>query len=151
MTRIGGAEMPRTRPALLLLGIALSQGCAMFGPPVIPATSREQQVNRSLYAAGPTLDEARLQSTLENDPDDVAALLQLADRYRKAGDAESAWDLVARAKKIAPESSLVRVRHAELLADRGSTLAARWEVARILQREEFGEAYALKGRLLWER
>ena len=27
----------------------------------------------------------------------------------------------------------------------------RWEVERILQREKFGEAYALKGRLLWER
>jgi tetratricopeptide (TPR) repeat protein len=172
MTRNGGAEMPITRPTdpsysptnegvaahrcaeliiALAAGAILSQGCAMFGPPVIPATTREQQLNRSLYASGPTFDESRLQAILEEEPDNVAALLQLADRYRKSGDLDSAGDLVNRAKKIAPESSLVRVRHAELLADRGSTLAARWEVERILQREKFGEAYALKGKLLWER
>ena len=143
--------MPKLRPALLFLGIALTQGCAAFGPPVIPATTREQRVNRSLYSSGPALDAARLQAVLEEDPDDVPALLQLADRYRKAGDAEASKVLINRARKIAPESSLVRVRHAESLADRGSTLAARWEVERILQREKFGEAYALKGRLLWER
>src|SRR5687767_8516447 len=122
--------MPKSRAALLLFAIALSNGCAMFGPPVVPAANREQHINRSLYTAGRALDESRLQRILEDDPENVAALLQLADRLRRAGEMESARELIDRARKIAPESSLVRVRYAESLADRGSTLAARWEVER---------------------
>jgi len=133
-----------------LFAAGLSQGCALFGPPVVPASVREQQVNRSIYSSR-RVDESKLQAVLEDDPSNVPALLQLADQCRRRGDDERARALVDRAMKIAPESSLVRVRRAELLADAGRTLAARMEIERVLHREEFGEAYALKGRLLWER
>jgi len=133
-----------------LLAAGLSQGCTLFGPPVVPASVREQQVNRSIYSSR-RIDESKLQAVLEDDPSNVTALLQLADQYRRRGDGERAKALVDRAMKIAPESSLVRVRRAELLADSGRTLAARMEIERVLHRKEFGEAYALKGRLLWER
>jgi tetratricopeptide (TPR) repeat protein len=144
--------MPNRRPpwAAALAAVGLSQGCALFGPPVVPTSAREQQVNQSLYSSQ-RIDPSRLQAVLEEDPDDVPSLLRLADQYRRGGDIAGARELVDRAWRLAPESSLVRVRRAELMADAGQTLAARWEVERVLQRTKFGEAYALKGRLLWER
>jgi tetratricopeptide (TPR) repeat protein len=152
MMRNGGAAMPIRRPLGLaaLAAVGLTQGCTLFGPPVVPISAREHRANQSLYASR-RIDETRLQAAIEDDPTDVSALLQLAEQYRRRGETDAAKKLVAEARKIAPESSLVRVRHAELLADAGSTLAARWEIEQVLSKEKFGEAYALKGRLLWER
>jgi tetratricopeptide (TPR) repeat protein len=150
--RNGGAAMPIRRPRWLavLAAVGLSQGCMLFGPPVVPQSAREHRVNQSLYVSR-SIDESDLQAVLEEDPADLTALLQLADQYQRRGETEAAGNLLDRAMKIAPESSLVRIRRAELLADAGRTLAARIEIERVLHREKFGEAYALKGRLLWER
>jgi tetratricopeptide (TPR) repeat protein len=110
----------------------------------------EQRANQTLYSAR-RADASCLQAALEEDPTDIAALLQLAEESHGRGDADAAKTFLDRAAKIAPESSLVRIRRAELLADAGRRLAARWEVEQVLHREKFGEAYALKGRLLWEQ
>ena len=144
--------MPIRRPQwfVALAAAGLSQGCMLFGPPVIPHTAREHRVNQSLYASR-NIDESDLQAALEEDPSNLTALLQLADQYQRRGEGAAARKLLDRAMKIAPESSLVRVRRAESLADSGQRLWARWEIERVLNREEFGEAYALKGRLFWER
>src|SRR4051812_30610363 len=110
LRRDGGAVMPFRGPFRLaaLAAVGLAQGCTLFGPPVVPTSARERRANQSLYAAR-RVDESRLQESLEDDPTDVAALLQLADQARRRGDAEAARSCVDRAAKIAPESSLVRV------------------------------------------